>query len=161
MTINQELLNEFFLYKDGDLYWKVDRGSNKVAGKKAGKKNNNGYLHTKINGKLYQNHRLIFMMCHGYLPEFVDHIDGNRSNNRIENLRPASNQQNTYNRKLNKNSTSGIKGVTWHKRDNCWMVQIQSDGKKKHLGYFHILELAELVAIEARDKYHKDFANHG
>jgi len=66
---------------------------------------------------------LIFLYHHGYLPKFVDHIDGNKKNNRIENLREATKSQNAMNQKVSTRNTSGIKGVMWHKRDKKWFVQ--------------------------------------
>ena len=100
------------------------------------------------------------MMHYGYLPKYIDHVDGDSVNNRIENLREATNQQNAYNQKLRKNSTSGVKGVNWDKDTNKWRVRIQINGKHTHIGSFEDLMLAELVAVEARDKYHKEFARH-
>jgi hypothetical protein len=64
------------------------------------------------------------------------------------------------NRKLFKNNTSGCKGVYWNKRNRKWQVSVGVSKKQKHIGYFDDLELAELVALEARDKYHGNFAKH-
>jgi hypothetical protein len=90
----------------------------------------------------------------------VDHIDGNPSNNRIENLRGATNAQNLQNAKIHQNNTSGIKNVHFDKQKNRWNVQLRIDKKIKHFGLYKDLELAELVATEARNKYHGDFARH-
>jgi hypothetical protein len=72
----------------------------------------------------------------------VDHKNGNSLDNRKCNLRIATHGQNTKNAKLNKRSTSGHKGVTWHKPGNKWRAQIQNNGKKMHLGYFNTKEEA-------------------
>jgi hypothetical protein len=99
-------------------------------------------------------------MHHGYLPYHVDHINGIKNDNRIENLRPASKAENSYNSKLKKNNTSGIKSVRWNKINKVWMVTLGVNGKAKYFGSFKDIELAELVAIEARNKYHGQFANY-
>jgi hypothetical protein len=160
-SITQELVQHLFDYRDGELYWRV-KPSNRVRihiGQKAGTLNIRGYFSTKINRKLYFNHRLIFLMHYGYLPDYLDHIDGNRVNNKVENLREATLSQNQHNRKLSKNNTSGVKGVSWQK--NKWRVQIRLNDKLKSFGSYDDLELAELVAQEARTKYHGSFTNHG
>ena len=160
MITQQKLLN-LFEYRDGEIFYKVTRSRNK-AGSKAGtyRKHDNAYQ-VIIDKKHYLLHRVIFMMHYGYLPDYVDHIDGNRSNNKIENLRPATLNQNAQNAKLRKDSISGIKNVSWNKVDKSWKVRIQVNNKRITIGQFKDLELAALVAEEARDKYHKQFANHG
>jgi len=159
--ITQDYLNQLFEYRDGELYWKIKPSTNINIGAKAGHLNPTGYSQTSINNKRYRNHRLIFLMHHGYLPECLDHIDGNPSNNKIENLRAATFTQNQHNRKLGRDNTSGVKGVNWHKATKKWRVTISVNNKHKHFGCFDDLELASLVAQEARNKYHGAFANHG
>ena len=114
-----------------------------------------------IDGKYYKNHRLIFLWNYGFLPKYIDHINGNPADNRIENLRAASLSQNQFNRKKSSTSTTGCKNVFFNKKDKKWVVKIRVNGTRKHLGTFSNLELADLVATEARDLYHKEFANHG
>lgn len=161
MPLSKEMLNELFEYRDGEIYYKVSRSRNK-AGSKAGtyRPHDNAYQ-VIINGKHYLTHRIVFMMHNGYLPQFVDHIDRNRSNNKIENLREATLEQNAQNAKIRKDATSGVKGVSWSKVDKAWRVRVQANGQRKDFGGFKDLELAELVAMEARDKYHGKYANHG
>ena len=158
--ITQELLNSLFEYKEGVLYWKVNRTANKIKGTKAGCLDGRGYLQTKINNVLYKNHRLIFLMHHGYLPKVIDHIDGNPLNNNFANLREASTSQNVMNAKLYCTNKSGIKNVCWNKKHKKWVVKLQINKKRIHFGMFEDIELAELVAHEARDKYHQNFARH-
>lgn len=158
--VTKELLHELFEYKDGELYWKIARSGIKI-NQKAGSLKPNAYVLIKINRKIYGAHRLIFLMHYGYLPINVDHIDCNPSNNKIENLREATRNQNNYNVKKRKDNTSGIKNVVWKKSNKKWVVQIMVNNKNKHIGCFDNLEFAELVAIEARNKYHGNFANHG
>lgn len=158
--VTKELLHELFFYKDGELYWKVDRGSNKVKGKKAGGFHS-GYESIQINKIRKGTHQWIFLMFNGYLPSQVDHIDGNTLNNRIENLRDANYSQNQHNAKIRKDNTSGIKGVSWHKTHKKWSVQLSVNGKSRHFGEYFDLEVAKFVIETMRHKYHGKFANHG
>ena len=158
-TLSQDYLHQIFEYKDGYLYWKITN-RNAIAGNKVGSKCAKGYYKTSINNKPYLVHRLIFIMFKGYLPAYVDHIDGNQSNNCIENLREATLQQNNYNAKARKNSKSGIKNVYWQKSTKKWGVALRTNKIYKYFGCFDDLELATLVATEARNKYHGKFAKH-
>ena len=158
-TLTKDYLHQIFEYKDGNLYYKQKTGANSIIGKKVGCLTNKGYFSTTIKSKFYLIHRLIFMMFYGYIPSEIDHINGIRNDNRIENLRPANNQ-NQHNSKIRKDNKSGVKGVYWFKELQKWKVDIGICGKRKYIGVFKDLELAELVAIEARDKYHGKFARH-
>jgi len=109
----------------------------------------------------YCTHKVIFCMHNGFMPDMVDHINSNKLDNRIENLRLADKVTNGYNRGVQRNSKSGIKNVSWAKKANKWVVQITKDKKPAYCGYFEDLELAELVATEARSKFHGEYANHG
>ena len=148
-----------FQYENGNLYWKKPR-SGIAVGAKAGFIDSKGYLRVRFNGKKYLNHRLIFFMEYGYMPEMLDHIDKNSLNNRIENLRPATRSQNGYNKFMQKNNTTGYKNVYWHNQSKKWVVKINFNKKIKHIGLFKDIELADLVAQEARNKYYKEFACH-
>lgn len=152
--------SNLFEYRDGILYWKVSRGK-VMAGDIAGNLNKAmGRMYVGVNKKLVLLHRVVFLMHHGYLPNMVDHIDGNPLNNRIENLRPATRSENNQNRKTNKNTVSGIKGVDWHKQVGKWRVQVRVAGKKKHFGLYAHKEIAETIAMMARHKHHGEFARH-
>lgn len=157
--LTQELLHSLFDYRDGNLYWKVTRG-NGISGKIAGHKDKNEYLSIGIFGKSRRAHKLIYLYHHGYIPEFVDHINNIRDDNRIENLREATRSENNQNAKKRKDNSSGVKGVHFCKRDQRYVVRVQVNEQRLLFGYFKDLELAELVAIEARDKYHKEFARN-
>lgn len=160
--MNQDLIKSLFEVKEGLLTWKVDRGPNKVCGKPAGTIHKRfGYLRTLINRKSYANHRLIFLYYNGYIPEYIDHIDGNKLNNKIENLRAATKSQNNSNSRISKLNTSGIKGVDFHAGTNKWRARISLNKKSIHVGYFDNLEDARVKINEERIKYHKEFANFG
>jgi len=160
MLTQQEAL-ELFDYKDGQLYWRKPLNKRVKIGSLAGTVSSVGYIAIMVNRKRYQAHRLIFLMHHGWLPEFIDHIDLDRKNNKIENLRAASRGQNNLNCSVRRDSRSQIKNVCWVARLNKWLVSMRIKGQRKHIGVFADLELAILVASEYRDFYHGEFANHG
>ena len=145
-------VRELFDYRDGNLYWKKS-GRGRKFGTPAGSVLTNGYRHVWINGKMYYTHRLIFLYHRDYLPKFLDHIDGNKSNNSINNLREATIQENGMNKKKSKfingkPPSSKFKGVSWHKPCEKWQVHIRIGGKLKHLGLFK----SEIEAAKAYDK---------
>ena len=156
MTLTQEEAHRLFEYRDGALYWKErPNASRKLMGNmEAGTASGHGYRKIRRGKKTYYTHQLIFLMQHGYIPKVVDHIDGNTENNQIENLRASSKSLNACNSKLPSNNTSGTKGVIWGKRENKWIARVQINKKVIHLGIFLDLELASLVADEARLLYH-------
>lgn len=151
--ITQELVKSLFDYKDGLLYWKKRNGNI------FGATENRGYRIGRINGKNYRLHRIVFLYHYGWLPKEIDHIDNDKSNSRIENLRAATRNENMRNLKGVK-SSSGCKNVSWSKARKKWIVRIVVNGKLKNLGGFEDLELADLVAHEARIKHYGSFANH-
>lgn len=157
--LTQEYLHTLFEYKDGLLFTKVRRSNIKI-GSKVGNQHYSGYIFTSINSKHYAIHRIIFCMHYGFFPKLIDHINGDRSDNRIENLRIATVAENNRNAKIRLNNTSGSKGVHFVKQINKWLVQIQINKQKKYFGCFEDFELADLVAQEARNKYHGKFARH-
>jgi hypothetical protein len=111
------------------------------------------YYIVELQGKMYYIHRLIalkFIDNPDNLSD-VDHIDGDKQNNKIENLRWVTHQQNNMNKRIQSNNTSGFIGVSFYKSRNKWVAQITVN-KKIHLGYFATAELAN----EARLKYIAD-----
>jgi hypothetical protein len=100
-------------------------------------------------------------MHHGYMPEVVDHINGVKKDHRIENLRAANHQSNNWNKFVQSNNKLRIKNISWNKQNRKYWVQITQSRKKVYSQMFDDLELAELVAVMAREKYHGEFANHG
>jgi hypothetical protein len=157
--LTKESLLETFEYKDGILYWKkANRPS--FNGKEAGWVNTNGYKRVFVDGKQHHIHRVIYMMFYGEMPKVIDHIDGNPLNNRIENLRGATRAENALNSKLQSRNTSGCKNVTWSKDRKKWIVYVKVNKKATYFGQYDCLELADLVAQEARNKHHTNFARH-
>jgi hypothetical protein len=152
--VTQERLKELFDYQDGT-FVRRKTGIPIVANF-----GNKRYSRVCIDKKPYSLHRMIYLWHHGYLPKTLDHIDGDRANNKIENLREATQQQNCLNRKHHSNSKSPYKNVYWHQSMNKWTVVMQVDGNRKQLGYYDDVERADLVAMEARNKFQGQFARH-
>ena len=161
MELTQKLVKELFEYRDGGLYRKETKGGG-VKGERFGSiDKKKRYRKGHINYKNFTEHRLIYLYFYGELPVSVDHINGDTTDNRIENLRKASLSQNQHNSKKNKNNSSGHKGVSWDKSKNKWKVAVWLKSKIVFQKVFHDFELACLVADEARNLYHKEYARHG
>lgn len=158
--INKQLVAECFEHRDGKLYWKKVAHQNKqyLVGQEAGSIHQTGYRHVTWLGKVHKVHRLIFLLEYGYLPPEVDHINGDRQDNRIENLRAANRSENQCNRGALASNTSGYPGVSWHKKSKAWCVRVMKNGKTVAQQYFKDLELAGLFAAEARSLYHGAYA---
>jgi phosphoglycolate phosphatase-like HAD superfamily hydrolase len=120
----------------------------------------NGHLYGGIKGQKYLAHRVIWKMVYGFDPEGVDHIDGNPSNNRINNLREASQIVNGRNAKTRKNNTSGAMGVRWEASRNKWIARIHDNYRSRHIGCFDTFE----EALAARKQAERELGfheNHG
>jgi hypothetical protein len=120
-------------------------------GKEITRKNTNGYISIEgnkmFNGLLYAHHYAYFMTYGNVDFEILDHINTDRTDNRISNLRIVNKQQNHFNR-------SNVKGFNFVKRTNKWKSTIKLNGKSIHLGYFNTEEEAKNAYIEAKKKYH-------
>ena len=115
-----------------------------------------GYVRTKIKGGSYSVHRLIWIWHYGSTEgKFIDHINGVKDDNRIENLRLATNMENQHNRKVNKNSTSGIKGV--YSKRGKYVAQITVNSRRVHLGYYKTAKEAGAAYQGAAFLYQGDF----
>jgi len=153
-------LHDAFEYRDGKLYNKIARNSRTKIGEVAGSYSSR-YVQITFEGKSWLAHRIIFFMFHGYKPKFIDHINGNKKDNRIENLREATPSQNQFNHGLNSANKSGVKGVSWSKKYQKWFACMSNNGKNKSLGLFSSLEDAKEFIELARELAHGSFHNHG
>ena len=163
-NLTVDLLKHLFDYdkETGNLIWKVSNSHSQKIGDIAGSLHQRlGYVQIGINSKRYYAHRLIFLYHKGYLPKTLDHINGDRGDNRIENLRAVTASQNQHNRKINSNNTSGYKGVSYNARANKWCAEIHLESKRISLGYYKTPEEADAVVRKAREELHGGFANHG
>ena len=142
-NIDYKDVKQFVYYKDGQIYWK---SSNKLAGTKT----KDGYIKVQINKIPYFAHRLVWCLVNKSIPvdKQIDHINRNKSDNRIENLRLVDVRANALNKKC-KSSNTGIRGVS--KDRNYYKVSFTIKGKSVHVGNFKCFEKAKEVA----EKYYK------
>lgn len=154
----QEEMHYRYTYRDGNLYVKNPTCRRFPTGTLVGSLDAYGYRKHQLHGKTYKVHRTIFIMHYGYLPECVDHINGVRDDNRIENLRDADACTNQQNRKLNCRNTTGVRGVYRHR--GLYRVRIQAHNIVHELGEYKDFELASFIADEARRKLHGEFYIH-
>ncbi|HCH8949281.1 TPA: HNH endonuclease, partial [Shigella flexneri] len=154
-----EYLHQCFHYKNetGELVWR-SRPSNhfssesiaksvnsRLAGKIAGSTlvaPTNVYITVRVNRILLFAHRIIFKMFYGNDPKIIDHIDGDGTNNRLDNLRSCTQQENTKNTSLSTRNTSGCVGVTWSHQKKRWWAHIVVNKKQIYLGAFDDFEQA-------------------
>ena len=161
---SQKEIKELFDYNtnSGELI-RIKRTARRTkVGEVAGSFSSNGYSNVTIAGIKYQSHRIIYKLYYGDFNENfeIDHIDHDRSNNRIENLRAVTHKVNCKNRKLSKNNTSGHIGVSWDGLTGSWHARIIKKGKPLHLGFFTKIEDAISARRTAELKY-KFHPNHG
>lgn len=156
-----EFLHELFELdvEQGVLRRRITRAPNAQAGDAVGSVDSKGYLHVNITGRFYRVHRLIFYMHYGYDPEtHIDHIDCDRRNNRPENLRPATDQQNAGNvPRMYAHNTSGFRGVSLNSRSQKWHAQIKIYGKQTYLGRYDTPEEAAAAYDAAARKHFGEF----
>ncbi len=138
--------------ESGVFTWKVRTAHNVKVGDAAGCPDGGGYLLIRLQSRLYKAHRLAWLHVYGVWPKGqIDHINRNRSDNRIPNLRDVSTKQNMQNAGKYSSNTSGHPGVSWDKRYSKWRAYIAHNYKLIHLGYFTDIEEA-LAARKAAEK---------
>lgn len=177
--LDAALLHNILYYnrKSGKLFWKprttemfIDGKQSATKncaiwnGKYAGKeaftaKNGRGYFHGNILGFTVVAHRVAWAMEYGAWPEVnVDHIDGDKANNKISNLRHATQSENQMNRPKPSQNSSGVKGVYWCSRDNRWIAKLALNRRSLHIGSFIDLDDAHQAIKSARKRFHGAFA---
>lgn len=140
----------------GDFSWIASRAGRFKPGARAGYKRPNGYVRINFNGSLYYAHRLAWLFVHDRWPSNeIDHIDGDPSNNRIENLREATRAENCQNVKASAKSASQLLGAHYDSISERWLSQIAIDGRNIALGFFNSAEEAHTAYKTAKRKYHK------
>ena len=171
--LTQEYVRSLFDYdpETGVLTWKWREPSSastksalasinsRFAGRAAGAKHK-GYIRMYVAGEQYYAHRLIWLLVFGEWPDNIDHINGDRSDNRLNNLRSVSHTENMRNSSMSSLNTSGITGVSWRPSSKVWVAYITADRRRKHLGTFAALgdAIAARKAAEERFGFHP---NHG
>lgn len=146
----------------GILRNRITRGSVAIAGEIAGYEAL-GYIVVCLDGIQYQAHRVIWLIVHGIWPtNFIDHRDGKKNHNTLENLREATKAQNSQNSPMRADNTSGFKGVGWHREKSKWRAYIhlggRRGGKYKHLGYYDDINEAADAYSKASIKYYGEYA---
>ena len=136
----------------GIFTWKVRTSPRVKVGDVAGCPDGIGYLRIRLHNRPYKAHRLAWMYVYGEWPSLdIDHINRNKADNRISNLRDVSHKQNHQNRSKPSNNTSGHSGVSWHKQNSKWQARIKHNKKDIYLGYFTDREEA-IAARKAAEK---------
>lgn len=142
--------------------WAADCWNTKNAGREAfTAQNGAGYYVGAILNHNFRAHRVIWAIVHGVWPlDQIDHDDGDRANNRLHNLKPATNAENHKNEGLPKNNTSGAQGVRMHAKTGRWRAEIKVNYRNRHLGYYATKE----EAVSAREAAKVQFgfsSSHG
>ena len=156
-----ELVQQLLDYdpEAGTFFWKDNRGKKRCKDKPAGSPQK-GYISIHINGEDYRAHRLAWLISTGEDPadKQVDHVNGSKNDNRLANLRLATNSQNACNRSASARNTSGFKGVSYSRKMRAWKADIRVDGVGLHLGLFPTPELAHMAYCKAAAELHGEFA---
>lgn len=155
-----ERVRELFIYnpETGEFFWTEKCAKNVKPGERAGYLDKCGYWGLTIDSVTYKAHRVAWAHVYGEWPSIdVDHIDRNRANNSIQNLRLATKSQNQANKKLD-HGASKFKGVFFHKIHKKWMTQLKHNGVTKFIGYFETEEAAALAYNRSAKKLHGEFA---
>lgn len=153
---------EAFTYcpQTGIIKWNITE-FNHVVGEIAGKQTENyPYIRIWLDGHNHLAHRIAFALTYKYLPDMIDHINGIKHDNRIENLRETNANKNQFNSKK-RNNTSGVTGVSWNKPTSKWLVTISIQGKLKNLGRFADLESATIARRNAELFYYGEHSKGG
>lgn len=173
--LSHELLRRLFIYEPetGKLYWakrtpdvftdglvgknaKCSRWNTRWAGKEAFANGSVGYRNGHVLGVPLLAHRVIWVIVNGEWPDQIDHIDGDRSNNKVENLRSVTPAENAKNRCLHPHNKSGYSGVCWISPRGVWEASIVSQGSRHFLGYFE----SKADAIQARQRAERKLGFH-
>jgi hypothetical protein len=161
--LTQARVRELLDYRnDGQLVWKVKKARanpGDVAGC-IGVSSSRKYWRISIDGVIYGAHQLVFMWHHGFIPKYIDHADGNGLNNRIENLREATQSQNAHNSRMRCDNTSGERNVYWHERARRWFVRLSINRRTRSFGTYKTIDEARAVARRVREEHYGAFARH-
>lgn len=156
--IDAETVRRLFLYDPASGVLTFATGTRK--GRQAGSRHHGGYRRVHLADREYFAHRLIWLYVHGEWPEVIDHINHDKADNRIENLRSVTRLENQKNRKISVNNTSGVNGVYWNKPRKRWVAHIKVCGVNKPIGLFHSKDAA-IAARASAEVAHGFHPNHG
>lgn len=140
---------------NGEFIWLIQPNGRVPVGSVAGHARPDGYIQIGFEGHPFLAHQLAWLHTHGVLPRAeIDHIDGDRSNNRLHNLREATHIENMQNKATYKNNTSGYTGVYWNDKTCKWHASIRVNGQMIHLGNFRDLRQAVAIRANAKAEHH-------
>jgi hypothetical protein len=143
------------------LFTRLKPWGSKKAGQLTGRLTWDGYRRISVGGRDYAAHRIAWLVVYGVAPsDEIDHINGNRDDNRIANLRVVTRSENCRNRRLRSDNTHGVPGVYFHAATNRWCAQSCHGGKNKNLGSFRTFEEAAAVRAKFQED-HGYHSNHG
>lgn len=162
--LTADKLRDYLNYspETGIFTWRTTRRRHWLLGTIAGAVHSGGYIRIYIDGREYYAHRLAWLYVHGEWPKHqIDHINGDRNDNRISNLREATSTQNHANTRIRSDNKTGMKGVSIHSGSGRWRARIMLGRKEKHLGFFETKEeAAEAYKAAAQERF-GEFANPG
>jgi hypothetical protein len=163
-VVSLERARELFSYdpQSGLLTRKIPGPFTARIGSVAGSLDKRGYLRVSVDGKSVKVHRLVWLLATGEWPSVcIDHINGQKGDNRLSNLRLATVAENCRNRKVSRNNkSSGVLGVSWHAASRKWQAQITHQKKNHNLGVFDSIEQAAKARECAAERLHGMFAGH-
>ena len=155
-ALTAEYLRSILHYEPetGIFTWKVSTSNRVKVGDVAGCLEGDGYLRIKVQSRKYRAHRLAWLYVYGEWPSLdIDHINRNKADNRISNLREVTNKQNMQNASKRSDNTSGHSGVSWHKDSGKWQAQIAFNYRVIYLGLFESVEDAVAARKAGELKY--------
>ena len=158
--LTYERLKQMFSYspETGEFTRLVRTSNSTRVGEVAGGKMTHGYLTLCIDYQSHYAHRLAWLYTHGVWPDRnIDHINGNRLDNRIANIRQCNQTENLFNAAIRKNNTSGYRGVYWNKRKQKFEVKCNVNKQTTHLGYFGTIEAAAIAYRSFAESQHGEF----
>ncbi|OFZ69081.1 MAG: hypothetical protein A2V79_11715 [Betaproteobacteria bacterium RBG_16_56_24] len=160
--LTQERLKELLSYDSATgLFARMVSGHGVKVGDAAGTLCK-GYIQIKINRRKYYAHRLAWLYVYGELPTHdTDHINMDRADNRIANLRLATRSENNFNTGKQANNTSGFRGVSWKNTSKKWCAEARLNGEHHHLGYFTTPEEADVAYRAFVQRHHGEFLYQG
>lgn len=162
-NISKESILKFLRYDEntGNFLW-IDNFSRKSKqGKVAGGVTSHGYWRIQLPIGRFYAHRMAWIVCNGDIPKGyeIDHINGNKKDNRISNLRLVTRGQNVMNVGVKNNNTSGVKDVVWDSSRERWRVQITANGKHYYGGRFSSIKQAKEERNRLIKMVHGKFLN--